>query len=187
MKTMIARTKALFYKVSAWGLLAVLAALIAYSIWYTGPGPYGQYAALAPQGPMQEVGFYPGAQAVETLAALNAEARQAKYIALAFDLPYMLLNMLFFGGLMALGLKLMNRQGTRWEGLLLLPMLFFDADLLEDICLALTLANGSELTGTLAGIFTALKFLFFMASALIALCLFIAGLVMWIRRKSAKR
>ena len=52
---------------------------------------------------LQGRGFYSGATAVEILGRLDAAGQKAKYLALIFDVPYMIMQALVFEGLIAFG------------------------------------------------------------------------------------
>jgi len=155
----------------------LLAAFLIYSIWYVLIGPYAQLQGLAPGLPLQERGFYSGAFAVETLGQLNAAGRRLKYAALLFDIPFMVLQALLFEAMIVFGLKNLKLTRAKWRLFLILPLAFLLADFIEDSCLALTLATGAASIGTVAGIFTAVKFMIFLPTQFIALGLGMAGIV----------
>jgi hypothetical protein len=60
-------------------------------------------------------------------------------------------------------------------------------DFLEDSFLALLLTTSSELIGSFAGVFTLMKFVFFVPLFFISLCLGIAGIVTVILQKRKAR
>ena len=161
----------------------LLVIYIAYSLWFIGPGPFGQLASLGAGIPLEERGYYTGAFAVETLSALSPEGRKAKYISLLFDIPYIIMTALVLEAMTAFGLIATGRERSKWAALLALPMIFLVVDVLEDSALALTLASGSEVFGTLAGLLTPLKFLVFSVATLVALVLAACGLFAKLRKK----
>jgi len=170
-----------FHRFPGWKTLALITVLIVYSLWYVGPGPYGKLAALAPGMPMEERFFYSGNDVVSVFAGLDAGGRRSKLISLLFDLPYMILNMLAFEALIAFGIRRL-KLASKWNMLFILPTAFLFADFFEDSFLALTLYSSNTVLGTLAGIFTALKFLTFCAAFLVSIAMGAAGryLISWV-------
>jgi len=162
----------------------LLAVFIIYTVWYVSVGPYGDLARLAPGLPLQEKGFYSGAFAVEALGQLDPAGRRAKYTALIFDIPYMVLQALVFEAVIVFGLKSLKLTTSKWRLFLILPVAFLLADFLEDSLLALTLASGSETLGTMAGFATALKFAIFIPAIFTALGLGIAGVIARLKNKT---
>ena len=169
-----------------WKILVLLGVTLAYSVWYTTMGPYSQLAGLAPGMPLEERGFYTGADAVKTLGGLSETGAQKKYISLIFDVPYMILWALLFEALIGFGIRRMNKTKPIWGLLFFLPIAFLLTDFAEDSFLALTLATGSELLGSIAGVLTALKFFAYMAAALSGIGMSLTGLYVWaFKSKSA--
>lgn len=157
-----------------WALLGVY---IIYSVWFLGVGPYGQLASFGAGMPLEERGFYTGAFAVQTLSGLTDEGRITKYLSLVFDVPYMIMSALMLEAMTAFGLMALGRERSIWAVLLALPILFLAVDFLENSALAFTLASGSEVFGSLAGVMTALKFLVFSLAMITALTLSVCGLI----------
>lgn len=169
-----------FHKFRGWKLLALIVITLGYASWYSVMGPYSVLADLAPGMPLEERGYYTGAQAVETLSALDASGRKAKYISLVFDIPNMILSALLFEGLIAFGIRRLSLNRAKWGLLFVLPIAFLLADFGEDSFLALTLSTGSQTLGTIAGILTAVKFFTYIAAALAGLLLSFSGLGYWL-------
>jgi len=172
-----------FYRFQGWRLLVLIIVGVAYSYWFTVLGPYSKLAGLAPGMPLEETGYYSGEHAVNVLGSLDAEGRQAKYTSILFDIPYMILLALMFEGLIGFGRRHMKLNRPVWRLLFILPIAFLLMDFAEDSCLALTLASGSEITGTLAGFFTLLKFITFSIVSLTAFVCGIGGLIAWLMSK----
>ena len=176
-----------FHKFMGWRTLALIALMMAYSTWYVTLGPYSVLETLAPGLPLEERGFYTGAQAVETFSQLDASGRKAKYISLVFDIPNMILAALVFEALIAFGIRRLPLKSPVWPLLFFLPIVFLLTDFAEDSFLALTLATGSEVLGSIAGVLTVLKFFTYLAAAITGLLLSFTGLAYWLLkgRKSA--
>lgn len=172
-----------FHRFHGWHILALLAVTIAYSAWFTSIGPYGKLADLGPGFPLEARGFYTGQQAVETLSQLDARGATTKYISLLFDVPFMVLFALSLEALIAFGIRRMTLTNIRWNLLFILPIAFLLLDFSEDSFIALTLATGSPLLGTIAGIMTFLKFAVFIPATLIAIAMGLAGLIAWIKNR----
>ena len=166
-----------------WQIVALIAVAIAYTMWFVGPGPYGQLADLAPGMPMEEKVLYSGADAVSVLSGLDNAGRRTKLTSLLFDIPYMILNMLVFEALIAFGIRRMSLKGS-WALLFTAPLAFLFADLLENGLLAATLLTGNTIMGWLAGVFAGIKFLTFGLSSLAALVMAIAGLVAFLMKRN---
>lgn len=169
-----------FHKFMGWKTLALTAVAMAYTLWFTGPGPYGQLTGLAPHIPLEGSGFYTGTQAVEALGALDADGRRIKFLSLLCDIPFMILWALVFEAFIAFGIRRLNLTAAKWQLLFVLPLAFLLADFAEDSFIALTLVTGSEVLGTIAGFLTALKFFFYIPANLAALGMGASGLVYWI-------
>ena len=130
---------------------------------------------------LQESGFYSGITAVEILSQLDAVGRKTKYLALIFDVPYMIMQALIFEALIAFGLRHMQPQNPKWNLLFLLPIGFLLADFAEDSLIGLTLASGSDVLGSFAGYMTALKFMTFIPATLVSLIMTLGGIFAWRR------
>ena len=158
------------------GLLIVYAI---YTLWYVGPGYFGQLFRLEGYSLLQSRWFYSGQTAIEQMATLDAAGRKLKYLALIFDVPYMILQGLVFEALIAFGLNRIKPQNPRWLFLFALPLIFLVADFAEDSFLALTLATGSAGLGAAAGAFTALKMLSFVIAIIVSLAIALWGVLAW--------
>lgn len=170
-----------FHRFRGWRILALFAVFMAYTLWYIGPGFFGQMTSLPGYSSLQEMGFYSGATAVETLGSLDAAGRKTKFLALIFDLPYMILQALVFEAFIAFGLRHIKPKNPKWNLLFILPIGFLLVDFFEDSFIALTLTTGSTALGTIAGIMTALKFTIFIPAMIISLIMGAAGLFAWFR------
>lgn len=171
-----------YHRFSGWRLLALIIVYLAYVLWYTGIGPFGQLTRIEDYAYLQGRGFYTGAEALAAIESLSDAERRLKYIALGLDVIYMFLQTWLFEALIAFGLSALGLLQTRWRWLLILPMGFLLFDILEDSALALLLATSSELIGSFAGVFTALKFAFFLPLIPLSIGLAIAGSVATILR-----
>jgi hypothetical protein len=134
---------------------------------------------------LQEMGFYSGATAVEILGNLDAQGRKIKFLALIFDVPYMILQALVFEAAIAFGILKMRLTASYWQGLFILPILFLLADAFEDSSLALLLSTEQMIFGTFAGIFTAIKFCAFTPAIIISLIMVGGGFFAIIKRKAS--
>ena len=168
-----------FHRFRGWRLLALIIVFSLYTLWFTGPGYFGQMTRIDGHVSLQGSGFYSGATAVDILGRLDAAGRQTKYLGLIFDIPYMIMQALVFEGLIAFGMRHMKPQNPKWNYLFVLPIGFLLADFAEDSFLALTLSTGSQLFGTIAGFMTALKFMTFIPAIVVSLAMFIGGLAAW--------
>ena len=170
-----------FHRFQGWRIIALCAVFLAYTLWYIGPGFFGQMASLPGYSSLQEMGFYSGATAVETLCLLDAQGRKLKLLALIFDVPYMILQALVFEAFIAFGIRHLKPKSPKWNLLFILPIGFLLIDFFEDSFIALTLTTGSTALGTIAGIMTALKFAIFIPAIIISLIMGAAGLFAWFR------
>jgi len=166
-----------YQRFTGWRLFALLFLFTLYTAWFISIGPFGQLTRLEGYDYLQERGFYTGAEAVAAIENLSAEGRRLKYIALGFDLIYMVLQTWVFEALIAFGLTALGLMKTRWRWILLAPRGFLIFDFLEDGMLALLLATSSSPIGTFAGLFTLMKFVFFIPLVVISTALGIAGSV----------
>lgn len=172
-----------YHRFTGWRLIALILIFMGYTLWFTGPGPFGELTRFQGYEYLQGRGFYSGAKAVAAVESLNAEGRVIKFKALGFDLIYMVLQTWVFEAVIAFGLMALGLSSSRWRWLLLLPMGFLLFDFLEDSCLALVLVTSSELIGSFAGLFTLLKFIFFIPLVFLSLGFGIAGTMSIVLRK----
>jgi len=174
----------IFHKFQGFRLLALIVITMGYSYWFTVHGPFGKLTALAPGMPLEAAMHYSGAHAVSVLGSLDEAGRKMKYISLLCDVPYMVLSALMAEGLIAFGLRHLGLMGRKWRLLFIVPLAFLMFDFLEDSFLALTLASGSEIFGTIAGIMTPLKMLTFVPAMILAVFLSLSGFAVWLAGKS---
>ena len=168
-----------FHRFQGWRILALCAVFAVYTLWYIGPGYFGQMTRLPGHMSLQEMGFYSGATAVEILGNLDAQGRKVKFLALIFDVPYMILQALVFEAFIAFGMRHIKPRNPKWNFLFVFPIAFLLVDFAEDSFIALTLATGSTVLGGLAGLMTALKFAVFIPAIIVSLMMGIGGLFMW--------
>lgn len=168
-----------FHRFQGWHILILLTVTFAYTYWFVVIGPFSKLATLAPGLPLEERGFYTGAQAVEALSGLGAEGTRAKFISLACDVPYMILTALSLEALIAFGIRRLNFTNVKWNFLFILPIAFLLFDFAEDSFLALTLATDSTLLGSIAGILTPLKLAAVIPATIIAVVMGVTGLIAW--------
>lgn len=171
-----------FHRFQGWRILVLCAVFVAYTAWYIWPGYFGQMRSISDYSSLQEMGFYTGTTAVETLGSLDAAGRKTKLLALIFDVPYMILQALVFEASIAFGIRHLKPKNPKWNLLFILPIGFLLADFFEDSFIALTLTTGSTILGTIAGFMTALKFTFFIPAIIVSLLMAITGLIMWVKR-----
>ena len=176
-----------YRRFAGWRLIALLFVFLAYTVWFTSLGPFGELTRIENYAYLQERGFYTGAEAVGAIESLDAEGRRIKYTALGFDLIYMVLQTWVFEAVIAFGLTALGLMASKWRWILLAPMGFLTFDFLEDGPLAPVLATSSEVIGSFAGVFTLLKFTFFVPLVFISLGLGAAGIVAKILRKRKGR
>ena len=171
-----------YHRFTGWRLIALLVIFAIYTIWFTTSGPFGDLTRLEDYSYLQGRGFYSGAEAVVAAESLSPADRAIKLKALGFDLIYMVLQTWVFEAVMAFGLTALGLMSSRWRWLLILPMGFLLFDFLEDSFLALVLMTSSELIGSFAGVFTLMKFVFFIPLGVISAWLGIAGIVATVLR-----
>ncbi len=164
-------------------LVALLIVFAVYTLWFTTLGPFGDLERLAGYENLQSRGFYTGAEAVAAVEALSPAGLATKYKALGFDLIYMVLQMWVFESVLAFGLIALGWMKSRWRWVLMAPMGFLLFDFLEDSFIALVMATSSELLGSFAGVFTLMKFVFFIPLVLLSLGFGAAGIMTTILRK----
>jgi hypothetical protein len=172
-----------YHRFYGWRLIALLIVFAAYTLWFTGPGPFGQLARLEGYDFLQARGFYSGAEAVAAIEALDAQGRAVKFKALGFDLIYMVLQTLVFEAVMAFGLTALGLISSRWRWLLLAPMGFLLFDFLESGFLTLVMMTASATLGSFAGVFTLLKYAFFLPLCSLTVGLGVAGVAAGLLRK----
>lgn len=165
-----------------WRLIVLLVVFTVYTLWFIGPGPFGELARMEGYSLLQERGFYTGPEAVAAIETLSAEGRRIKFSALGFDLIYMVLQTWVFEAVIAFGLTGLGLMKSQWRWILLAPMGFLLFDFLENSSLALVMVTSSELIGSFAGIFTFLKFVFFLPLVFISIGLGAAGIMSTILR-----
>ena len=94
-----------FHRFTGLRLLALLVVFLAYTLWFIGPGPFGDLTRLDGYSYLQARGFYTGEEAVSAIESLSAEGRHIKFNALGFDLIYMVLQTWVFEAVIAFGLS----------------------------------------------------------------------------------
>lgn len=174
-----------FHRFQGRKLLALIAVFAAYTFWYIGPGFFGDLTRLPGHVSLQESGFYTGADAVERLGKLDAVGRKTKFLALIFDVPYMILQALIFEALIAFGMRHMKPKHPKWNLLFILPIAFLLVDFAEDSFIALTMTTGSVALGTIAGFMTAFKFAVFIPAIIVSLIMGAGGLILWLRQRKS--
>ena len=172
-----------YERFQGWRLIALLVVFIAYTLWFIGPGPFGDLTSIEGYESLQARGFYTGAEAVAAIETLSAETRAIKFKALGFDLIYMVLQTWVFEAVIAFGLITLGWMSSPWRWILLAPMGFLLFDFLEGSFLALVMVTSSEWIGSFAGGFTLMKFVFFIPLILLSIGLGIAGIVTIFLRK----
>ena len=172
-----------FHRFTGWRLIALLVIFLTYTLWFIGPGPFGDLTRLEDYSYLQERGFYTGAEAVCAIETLSAEGRRIKFTALGFDVIYMILQTWVFEAVIAFGLSACGLLTSRWRWILLAPMGFLNFDFLEDSALALVMVTSSEIIGSFAGVFTLLKFTFFVPLVFVSVGLGLVGIVTNVLRK----
>jgi len=139
--------------------------------------PFGELTRLDSYAYLQGRVFYKGADAVAAIESLSPEGRRLKFTELGFDLIYMVLQTWVFEAVIAFGLTALGWMASRWRWLLLSPIGFLMFDFLEDSFLALVMLTSSEVLGSLAGVFTLMKFVFFIPLVFLSLGFGVAGIV----------
>ena len=172
-----------FHRFTGWRLAALICVFLAYTLWFVGPGPFGELTRLEAYQNLQSRRFYSGAEAVCAIESLSAEGRRIKFTALGFDVIYMVLQTWVFEAVIAFGLSVRGLMNSRSRWILLLPMGFLLFDFLEDSFLALVMVTSSEIVGSLAGVFTFMKFVFFIPAVCLSLGLGFAAIMTLILRK----
>jgi len=171
-----------FYRFQGRRFIALVIVFALYTAWYVGPGYFGQLTRLDEYSLLQARGFYSGTEALAAIQSLNAEGKKLKYLALLFDVPYMILQALVFEAAIAFGILQMRLTSRFWQWFFILPIGFLLMDIFEDSCLALLLSTEQAVFGSLAGIFTALKFCVFIAAIIVSIFMFIGGVLARIKR-----
>lgn len=173
-----------FHRFQGWRILALIVIFMIYTLWFIGPGYFGQMTRIPGHISLQESGFYSGATAIDRLGQLEPSERKTKYLALIFDVPYMILQALVFEALIAFGMRHLKPKNPKWNLLFILPIGFLLIDFIEDSFIGLTLASGSEILGTIAGVMTALKFMIFIPAIIVSLIMGGGGLMTWFRNRA---
>ena len=172
-----------YQRFTGWRLIALLAIFSAYTIWFTTIGPFGELTRLDSYAYLQGRVFYTGADAVAAIESLSPEGRRLKFTELGFDLIYMVLQSWVFEAVIAFGLTALGWMTSRWRWLLLAPIGFLMFDFLENSFLALVMLTSSEVLGSFAGLFTLMKFVFFIPLVFLSLGFGVAGIVAVVLRK----
>lgn len=176
-----------YHRFTGWRLTALLIVFVVYTLWFTTLGPFGHLTRLDGYDYLQGRVFYTGQEAVVAIEGLSAEGRRLKFTELGFDLIYMVLQTWVFEAVIAFGLVATGLLNSKWRWVLLAPMGFLLFDFLEDSFLALLLLTSSEFIGAFAGVFTALKFAFFVPLIIASTGLGLAGILTKIFRKRKAR
>lgn len=176
-----------YQRFTGWRLIVLLVIFFTYTLWFTTIGPFGELTRLENYTYLQGRVFYTGEEAVAAIESLTVAERRLKFTELGFDLIYMVLQTWVFEAVMAFGLTALGLMTSRWRWLLIAPMGFLFFDFLEDSFLALLMTTSSELIGSFAGVFTLMKFMFFVPLVFISTGLGIAGIVAAILRKRKAR
>lgn len=172
-----------FYRFQGWRFVGLFVVFALYTAWYVGPGYFGQLTRLDGYSLLQARGFYTGVDAQVAVESLTAEGRRLKYLALIFDIPYMILQALVFEAAIAFGILQARLTSRYWQWLFILPIGFLLADVMEDSLLALLLSTGHIAFGTLAGFLTALKFIIFIPAIFASFTMLIIGAFAWLGRR----
>jgi len=143
-----------YERFQGWRLIALLGVFTTYTLWFIGPGPFGELTRLQGYAFLQGRGFYTGAEAVSAIESLSPEGRAVKYKALGLDLIYMVLQTWVFEAVIALS-----------------------------SFLALLLATSSEVIGSFAGVINLMKFIFFIPLVFLSFGFGSAGIVAIVLRK----
>jgi hypothetical protein len=175
-----------FYRFQGWRFVALFLVFTLYTAWYVGPGYFGQLTHLEGYSLLQARGFYTGAEAKAAIAGLSAEGRRLKYLALIFDVPYMILQALVFEAGIAFGILQARLSSRYWQWLFVLPIGFLLADVLEDSALALLLSTDHIVFGAAAGVFTAIKFFVFIPAIIVSIVMLLLGVFASLRRKGGR-
>ena len=176
-----------FYRFQGWRFIVLLIIFFVYTAWFVGPGYFGQLAGLPDYSALQERGFYTGAEALAAVNTLTEKGIRTKYLALIFDLPYMILQALVFEAAIAFGILQMRLGARFWQWLFILPIGFLLADIFEDSGLLLLLSTRIALFGSIAGVMTFLKFCFFIPAIFISVGLLIGGGLAMLKRRLRDR
>lgn len=172
-----------YQRFTGWRLIALLVIFFAYTLWFTTIGPFWDLTRLENYAYLQGRVFYTGADAVVAIESLTSDGRRLKFTELGFDLIYMVLQTWVFEAVIAFGLTGLGLMTSRWRWLLMAPIGFLIFDFLEDSFLALVMMTSSEVIGSFAGVFTLMKFVFFIPLVVISLGFGIAGIVTRILQK----
>lgn len=181
--------KPILPQVKGWALFGLIVVTIAYSAWYASPGgAYGQLSGMAPNMPLQgQVVGYEAQTALDAYGQIRADGKAGYvYHALLLDIPYMILNCLTFAGLMGFGLQQLNIASSPARHVLWLPSLALLIDAIEDTALATLMARPSDTIAALAGPLTAMKFIIWIPTTLLAIGLALIGLIFWGYRRLRK-
>lgn len=140
-----------FYRLQGKRMIALVFVFVTYAIWFIGPGYFGQMTAIEGHMSLQKSVYYSGQVAVDRLCLLDTDERRLKYLALIFDIPFMILYALIFEAFIAFGLRARRQERSKWGVLLGLPIICLLIDFSENSFIALALASGNTYFGTLAG------------------------------------
>lgn len=176
-----------YQRFPGWRLIALLVVYTTYTLWFTTIGPFGELTRLENYTYLQGRVFYTGAEAVAAIESLTSEGRRLKFTELGFDLIYMVFQTWVFEAVIAFGLTALGLMQSRWRWILIAPMGFLIFDFLEDSFLALVMTTSSDMIGGFAGVFTLMKFVFFVPLVFISSGLGVAGIVAVILRKRKVR
>lgn len=179
----VAENMSAFHRFQGLHIWILITVFLVYTLWFIGPGYFGQMTRMPGHISLQESGFYSGRTATEILGKLSPAERKTKYLALIFDVPYMILQALVFEALIAFGMRHIKPKSVKWNFLFMFPIGFLLIDFLEDSFIGLTLASGSQILGTIAGVMTALKFMIFIPAIFISLVMGIGGVIAWARHR----
>lgn len=168
-----------FHYFRGYRLLVLIIVTFAYGLWFTQFGPYATLSTINPGLPLESRLFYTGQKAAMILDSLDLYGRKIKYMSLMWDIPFIILNGLMMEGMFAFAIRRIPLRSPAWNYLFILPILYVGFDVLENSFLALTLATGSVLAGSLASLCTFMKMMTYTGTATLALVLTLLGLAIW--------
>lgn len=172
-----------FYRFQGRRFIALFLVFAVYTAWYVGPGYFGQLSRLEGYSLLQERGFYSGDEALAAIKSLEPQGRRLKFLALIFDIPYMILQTLVFEAAIAFGILQMRLSSRYWQWLFILPIGFLLSDVLEDSVLALLLSTEQMVFARFAGVLTGLKFAVFIPAIIVSLGMFVVAALAVGKRK----
>ena len=168
-------------KCTGWRVLALFLVFAVYSYLAMGLGPYSKLPGLYGAPPLSTQSFISGADAVAMIGRLGEDGIRVKWLFLATDIPFMLLNTFVFSAFLAFAVRRLSWVEKTWSrALIALPLVFLMVDFTEDVFQALLLLTKSVPIGAIEGVLTGVKLFIYSGVGIISVLAAAIGVFVWL-------